>query len=135
MHTLPYATIVTPQSHNLRKTKMTPREDDYSDFVAALFKEMGSPTLNILHAAVGISGEAGELLDAVKKHWAYGKELDKVNVIEELGDLEFYMQAMRNQIGIPRSYILYKNQEKLAERYKSLKYSDVAAIAREDKSA
>ena len=114
---------------------MTPREDDYSDFVAALMKEMGSPTLNILHAAVGISGEAGELLDAVKKHWAYGKELDKVNVIEELGDLEFYMQAMRNQIGIPRSYILSKNQAKLAERYKSLKYSDAAAIAREDKSA
>lgn len=112
---------------------MIPREDDYSDFVAALMKDMGSSTLNILHAAVGISGEAGELLDAVKKHWAYGKELDKVNVIEELGDLEFYMQAMRNQIGVPRSYILSKNQEKLAERYKSLKYSDAAAIERADK--
>ena len=107
--------------------------DDYSDFVAALFKDMKSPTLNLLHAAVGISGEAGELLDAVKKHWAYEKDLDKENVIEELGDLEFYMQALRNEIGVPRSYILSQNIAKLSKRYATLKYSNEQAQERADK--
>jgi len=113
---------------------MTPTQDDYSDFVAALFKDMGSPTLDLLHAAVGIAGEAGELLDAVKKHWAYEKPLDRENVIEELGDLEFYMQALRNNIGVPRSFIIQKNQEKLSKRYASLHYSNQAAVARADKN-
>lgn len=107
--------------------------DDYSDFVAALMKQMGTSTLNILHAAVGISGEAGELLDAVKKHWAYEKPLDKENVIEELGDLEFYMQALRNEIGVPRSFIIEANRKKLSKRYATLKYSNEQAIARNDK--
>lgn len=107
--------------------------DDYSDFVAALMKDMGTPTLNILHAAVGISGEAGELLDAVKKHWAYCKPLDKENVIEELGDLEFYMQALRNEIGVPRSYIIDQNRKKLSKRYATLSYSNEQAAARADK--
>jgi hypothetical protein len=36
----------------------------------------------MLHCVVGISGEAGELLDAVKKTWVYGKALDHDNLIE-----------------------------------------------------
>ena len=107
--------------------------DDYSDFVAALFKDMGSDIDNLAHAAMGISGEAGELLDAIKKHWAYGKPLDKENVIEELGDLEFYMQAMRIQLGIPRFFIISKNVEKLSKRYHTGKYSDAQAVMRADK--
>lgn len=113
---------------------MTPTYTDYPEFVAALLKEMGTPTLNILHAAVGISGESGELLDAVKKHWAYGKELDITNVIEELGDLEFYMQAMRNLLQLTREEVIAVNMAKLAQRYEGLTYSDEAAIARADKA-
>lgn len=107
--------------------------DDYSDFVASLFKDMGSDIDNLAHAAMGISGEAGELLDAIKKHWAYGKPLDKENVIEELGDLEFYMQALRICIGVPRSHIVSKNVEKLSKRYHTGKYSDAQAQERADK--
>lgn len=109
-------------------------QDDYSDFVKALMKEMGSPTLNILHAAVGIAGEAGELLDAVKKHWAYEKPLDRENVIEELGDLEFYTQALRNEIGVPRAHIIKHNIDKLSVRYATLKYSNEQASTRADKA-
>lgn len=105
----------------------------YSHFVQQLVKDMGSPTLDLLHAAVGISGEAGELLDAVKKNWAYGKPLDRANVIEELGDLEFYCCAMRMLAGVTRQEVLQANADKLAVRYGN-SYSDAAAIARADKS-
>jgi NTP pyrophosphatase (non-canonical NTP hydrolase) len=87
---------------------------------------------HLLHMAVGIAGEAGELLDAVKKHVIYGKELDLENVIEELGDLEFYMQGLREKLEIARELTLEKNIAKLSVRYKN-GYSDSAAQIRADK--
>lgn len=90
-------------------------------------------TANILHMAVGISGEAGELLDAVKKAAIYNKELDRENVIEELGDLEFYMQGLRYELGINRAEVIAYNMEKLSKRYTSGYYSNKAAQDRADK--
>lgn len=106
----------------------------YAEFVQRLAKDMGSPTLDLLHAAVGVSGEAGELLDAVKKHWAYGKELDRENVIEELGDLMFYMQMMMMIIGVGAIEVIEANVHKLSKRYASMSYSNEQAIARADKT-
>ncbi len=106
----------------------------YADFVRALLKQMPSHTEDILHAAVGISGEAGELLDAVKKHWAYGKPLDMANVREELGDIMFYTTAMLNILGLDEEEIIWQNVEKLEARYPGITYSDAAAIARADKA-
>lgn len=106
----------------------------YGEFVAKLAKEMGTPQLNLLHGAVGVSGEAGELLDAAKKYWAYGKPLDVVNVIEELGDIEFYAALVRMLLNLTREQVLAANVEKLSDRYKGLVYSDAAAIERADKA-
>jgi NTP pyrophosphatase (non-canonical NTP hydrolase) len=105
----------------------------YEDMVGKLMKRMATPADDLMHAAVGVSGEAGELLDAVKKHWAYGKELDTANVLEEMGDIEFYLAALRRQIGFSRAEILQANAAKLAARYHSGVYSDEQAIARADK--
>lgn len=107
----------------------------YDEFVCNLVKDMGSITNDRLHAAVGIAGEAGELLDAIKKNWAYGKPIDTVNIIEELGDLEFYITAMRQLIGISRQSVIQQNTDKLAKRYDGGVYTDAAAIARADKAA
>ena len=86
-----------------------------------------------LHMAVGISGEAGELLDAVKKSVIYNKPLDRENVIEELGDLEFYMEGLRQGLSITREETLQANITKLGKRYNSGRYSDSQAHQRADK--
>ena len=44
------------------------------------------PADDLMHAALGLSGEAGEFADAIKKHLVYGRELDRENAIEELGE-------------------------------------------------
>lgn len=114
---------------------MTP---EYEKFVASRFKVMDFNSDELMHAAVGISGEAGELLDAVKKYWAYGANLDVENVYEELGDILFYMQAMLNTVramGCPTKTmqeLIDMNTEKLTKRYPS-GYSNADAIARKDK--
>ena len=92
---------------------------------------------DLIHAVMGIAGEAGELIDAVKKAVIYRKPIDLDNVVEELGDLEFYIEALRQILNISREYTLIKNYDKLEggdkARYKD-GYSDAAAIERKDKS-
>jgi len=112
----------------------------YSNMVKSLAKngqdiviDMTPKKAHLLHMAVGISGEAGELLDAVKKHVIYGKDLDLENVIEELGDLEFYMQGLRDELSLVREQCIRANVDKLSERYSSGSYSDQQAQDRADK--
>ena len=93
---------------------------------------------NMLHMAVGVAGEAGELLDAAKKCVMYNKPLDRENVIEELGDIEFYMEGLRQELGITRIETLEANRAKLLTsdkaRYKLGKYTDQQAQDRADKA-
>ena len=95
-------------------------------------EEMTGYSAHILHMAIGISGESGELLDAIKKSVIYQKELDHINVVEELGDLEFYMQGLREALGVTRGETLRENIKKLGVRYGD-KYSDLNAQVRADK--
>lgn len=105
----------------------------YDMFVLQLFKA-DTAAMQKLHAALGICGEAGELADAIKKTVVYGKKEDMPNILEELGDLRFYIQAVQNIYGIPEQVILQYNAEKLAKRYSSLRYTDEEAIRRADKA-
>jgi len=95
--------------------------------------EMTSDMAHELHMAVGVSGEAGELLDAIKKHVIYGKDLDVNNVVEELGDIEFYLEGLRKSIGITRNETLNANISKLRKRYESGSFSNDQAVERKDK--
>ena len=87
---------------------------------------------DLIHCVMGLSGEAGELLDAVKKHCIYGKPLDMDNVIEEMGDIEFFLERIRYLLGLNRMSILSVNYEKLMKRYPE-GYSDKHAQERLDK--
>ena len=107
---------------------------NYADFVAARFTKRHEGTEGLLHCAVGIAGEAGELLDAIKKTWVYGKPLDVANAIEELGDLAWYMEALRGLLGVTRDEVIAANVAKLEVRY-PVAYSDELALARLDKAA
>lgn len=82
--------------------------------------------------AVGVAGEAGELLDAIKKAWIYGLPLDVENVVEELGDILFYVQGLCNVLRVPIGDVIDHNIEKLSLRYPH-QYSDEDAAARRDK--
>jgi NTP pyrophosphatase (non-canonical NTP hydrolase) len=98
-----------------------------------LHSELTPSDTNLIHMTMGISGEAGELLDAIKKSVIYRKPLDRTNVIEELGDIEFYLEGLRQELCITREECLTANITKLSERYKKLTFTNEAAIAREDK--
>lgn len=104
-----------------------------------IVQEMTGEKAHLLHMMIGVCGEAGELLDAIKKHVVYGKSLDVANVLEELGDIEFYLEGFRQGLQdaghttLGRTEILDMNQTKLLKRYGSGAYSNDQAIARADK--
>lgn len=104
----------------------------YEQFVTNLVKERGDRSMNLEHMVIGVCGEAGELADGIKKNSIYGKPLDRANIVEELGDLEFYMAGLRQMLGISRYETIAGNVNKLQARYKG-GYSDAAAIERADK--
>lgn len=95
--------------------------------------EMTADKADLLHMVIGVAGEAGELLDAIKKHTMYDKPLDIVNVVEELGDIEFYLEGIRQALKLSRDYILITNTQKLQKRYASGKFSNQQAQDRADK--
>jgi NTP pyrophosphatase (non-canonical NTP hydrolase) len=98
-----------------------------------IINELKPEQADALHMAVGISGEAGELLDAIKKWAIYQKPLDLENVIEELGDLEFYMEGLRQSLNLTRIETLMENIAKLQKRYSRGEYSNDQANERADK--
>ena len=115
-------------------------EKDYDKMTAALSKsgsdiinELSPEKADLLHMAVGVAGESGELLDAVKKATIYNKPLDRENMIEELGDLEFYMSRIRQLINVSRDEVLEHNYAKLSKRYAKGQYSNEQAQERADK--
>lgn len=105
----------------------------YDHFVEKLLKPLPE-ALSACHIAMGICGEAGELCDAMKKEYIYNKPRDIGHVIEELGDLEYYLQAAYNHYGLSRQEVIQLNAQKLEKRYAGLYYSDSAAQARADKA-
>lgn len=112
----------------------------HSELVASLKKnpsqirnEVTAVDVDAIHMIMGISGEAGELLDAIKKAVIYRKVLDRENVIEELGDIEFYLEGLRQTLHITREETIQHNISKLTKRYQD-SYSDQAAQARVDKA-
>jgi NTP pyrophosphatase (non-canonical NTP hydrolase) len=94
--------------------------------------------VNLLHMSAGVSTEAGELIDAIKKYVFYDKKIDRENVIEELGDLEFYIEGIRQELRISREETLEANISKLLTsdkaRYKLGKFTNEQAQNRSDKA-
>ena len=87
----------------------------------------------LLHASMGLSEEAGEILGIAKKSMWYGKNLDKVNLLEEMGDSIHYFQMLCNSMNVTISEVIKLNMAKLQIRYPE-GYSDNQAIYR-DKTA
>jgi NTP pyrophosphatase (non-canonical NTP hydrolase) len=71
----------------------------------------------LLHAGIGLSTESGEFLDALKKHIFYGKELDRVNLAEEVGDLFWYIAIVADELGFEIEDVMERNITKLKARY------------------
>jgi NTP pyrophosphatase (non-canonical NTP hydrolase) len=70
-----------------------------------------------IHMTLGMVTEAGELADIFKKNLAYDKDIDWVNVREEIGDLMWYISNFCKAHNYNLEDILETNIAKLKVRY------------------
>lgn len=71
----------------------------------------------LLNGVMGLCGEAGEVIDLVKKWKFQGHELDKEKLNRECGDASWYISLIAYALGYDLSDIFNTNIEKLKERF------------------
>ena len=94
----------------------------YSDFQDRLqeLEVQGFPTERLLTAAVGMSAEAGEFTEIVKKIIFQGKPVNQENLFHlkrELGDIMWYVSQACIGLDISLEEVIQMNFEKLSARY------------------
>ena len=81
------------------------------------FGKTGEVTPRIEHGVFGVVAEAGELMDAIRKSKIYGHDLDKTNLVEEVGDVMWYLAILCDELGVSFEEVWEKNIRKLKARY------------------
>ena len=87
-------------------------------------------SIRLLHGAIGLATESGELLDQVKKHVFYGRRLDKANILEECADSIWYLVLILDSTGFTLEQAMNTLIPKLEERYAAKIFSAKEAITR-----
>jgi NTP pyrophosphatase (non-canonical NTP hydrolase) len=91
--------------------------------------------IRIFHGVMGLVTETGELMDQLKKYGFYGKDLDYINLGEELGDLLWYAAVISDELekltGHDFAEWLRRNHDKLEARYGGQKFAETRALDRD----
>ena len=94
-------------------------------------KTCGYDPGELLNGALGLTGEAGEVADAIKKTIFHGHDLDRDGLIKELGDVCWYLALLCHAIDVPLEEVMSHNIEKLKKRYPE-GFSESASINRKE---
>lgn len=89
--------------------------------------------IDLLHAALGLMSEAGEVVEEVVSSIIQDRPIDVENMKEEAGDECWYLALMLRAISSSFDEVMAGNIEKLAKRYPD-KFSSADALARADKA-
>ena len=89
------------------------------------YQKLAMTTLNpalsekdvLINGVMGLCGESGEAIDIVKKWLAQGHELDRDKLMNELGDVAWYLAETATALDVDLEDILSANIEKLKARY------------------
>lgn len=89
------------------------------------YEKLAMTTLNkdikkddiLINSVMGLCGESGEVIDLIKKHLFQGHELNKEDLIKELGDVAWYLAEAAYALDVPLEEICTRNIEKLKKRF------------------
>lgn len=89
--------------------------------------------VDLLHAALGLMSEAGEIVEEVVTSIIQDRPVDVENMKEEAGDECWYLALLLRAVNSSFDEVMEQNIEKLAKRYPD-KFSSEDALARADKA-
>ena len=71
----------------------------------------------MFNAALGLTGEAGEVADLLKKILCHGHDMNRTKLAKEIGDVCYYAAILAHYAGFELSDVLQMNVDKLKARY------------------
>ena len=92
-------------------------EQDYLAEVLRTYAGSNDPLDKLTLSALGLTGEAGEVADTIKKVLYQGHELDRAHLVQELGDVLWYVMLACNAVGCTLENVMQGNVAKLHARY------------------
>lgn len=95
---------------------------EVKEYAALAIRTANLETAPMCHAAMGIAGEAGEIADVVKKVVFHTKPLDRSHLLEEVGDLLWYVNLMIHTLDSSWGEVMAANIAKLEARYPDLRF-------------
>jgi len=115
----------------------SPASSEYSKLVERLneLEGQGADVSRLMTAAFGMSAEAGEFTEVVKKIFLQGKPYTEENIFHmkrELGDLCWYLAQACIALDITFEQVLEMNYEKLSARYPAGAFDVYRSENRED---
>ena len=91
--------------------------DEYQELAARTLGRDRTHEQQLANAALGLTGEAGEVAEVIKKHLFHGTPLDQDALAKELGDCLWYIGAFATVLGLSMDDIAQRNIDKLRKRY------------------
>lgn len=71
----------------------------------------------LTHWVLGLAGETGEVVEPIKKLIFYGTPIGRTQMVEELGDVLWYLTNIASEYGLYLDEIAEYNIQKLKKRY------------------
>lgn len=87
--------------------------------------------IRLIHAFLGLFSELEEIAGPLRRHIFDGEPIDLTNMMEEGGDMEWYLSAHFDACGFKMSEAMRRNIAKLAKRYPDKKFTTTAANVRD----
>jgi NTP pyrophosphatase (non-canonical NTP hydrolase) len=91
--------------------------DEYQELAARTLGRDRTHEQQLANAALGLTGESGEVADLIKKHLFHATPLDQDALVKELGDCLWYLGAFATVLGLSLDDIAQRNIDKLRRRY------------------
>lgn len=79
--------------------------------------DISDDAIMVVWNAIGLAGEAGEVVDHIKKGIFHQYGLDREKLEKEIGDCFWYLAALCTELNMDMSVVMEKNVAKLLERY------------------
>ena len=91
--------------------------NDYQRMAMRTAGEYDTVYDQLRNAAYGLNGEAGEVIDLLKKHEFQGHDLSDEKLIDECGDVLWYCALLADALGFSLEQVMNRNIDKLRKRY------------------
>ena len=109
--------IYTYQTEELMEPVVKITLDEYQHMAQRTSRKDMNKYSHMMNAMLGLAGEAGECCDLVKKRFYQDNREIKDELIDELGDVMWYVAEGAAALGVTLNEIAIHNINKLMKRY------------------